>query len=456
MINNSVSKYMFKSTFFIFGALLFLITSCTEFSGVVSSSEDNTNVVTPSPDNPTNPTNPGNPVVPNPSLNTPPFLVEKINSLQSPARPDLPGLGQELAANTYGFVLRQESSAALFPANDSAGTFGHDYSRVRAITLGNEHIIVGGYRILRRVDSTLVRSLAGGSLRPSNTNKDLIFHMCPSPSGNRNAFCVYSITTDAVTILIAFPDFSSDSMTIGSGEGSMSIDDRYIVVESNTHIISLMLSADLTSAQELGRLEKNNIHNWSSVSINGTYVIVENNNGDRNTREWIRYDRNFENPVVIAEDGFVEHSILALDDEGSEVIVSLTGTHLFSTRLSDQKTIQLGVTSSPDFNAGFGHISFAINNPGFVFLSRQNNTNNIIYKASLKALPGGQPVQFNGREVFPGEPVAWAVGSVWSSRNEYNSQPHPSVNAEGDIIVFKSDWGGTLSKSVAFSYRLQK
>ncbi len=382
---------------------------------------------------------------------TPPFATDLINSEQAASRPELPGVGVDLPVNQFGFILRRDTDPGMFPPNDADRTFGNEYSKIRAITMDDAYMIVGNYRILRLSDHQIVGHVPGGSLVPSNTDANIIFNMCAG-TGRRNALCAYNIRTEENRQLKNFPEFSEEIMSVGSYEGNLSSDDRYLLVESNSHMVALQISDDLQSVTELARKSKSSIHNWAGFSLSGQYIVVEDNDGTPATRTWTRYSRTFTDPQVFARGGQqVEHSVFAVDDEGNDVLASAGGNRMYYVRLNDLKAVSPAVS---DNNVGYGHLSAAINDPGYVYFAQMNGPNNMVQRFKLALKPGGGTFQDYGRTVHEGVGGVWVYGPVWTDGSSYNNMPMPSVNSNGRMVVFRSNWQGQLEKSCAFTYRL--
>ena len=202
---------------------------------------------------------------------------------------------------------------------------------------------------------------------------------------------------------------------IGDGEGTISNDDRRLVLACGSELMSV----DLPTRSILGRAPKPSRYNWAGVSQSGEWIIVDDHICCNTPRELILYRADFSERVVMADEA--QHGDFGMTADGRDafVMVNGSGNPVFYT-LDDGRRHVLDLASPP----GHGHISCRnIARPGHCYFTSNNGS--------------------VGAFALTTEPQAgekW--GSHGSSGSSYASQPKGSVNRRGTRMIVTSDKGG--------------
>ena len=258
----------------------------------------------------------------------------------------------------------------------------------------------------------------------SNINPNVLYGLSRNPT-KLNTFSKYNISTGKVTHLREFIVY--ESCTIGDYEGSLSVDDNYVLLAcKNSNGKKELVSYDIANNEVLGKISAASDFNWGSFAQSGKYIIVENNApGQNKKRELVRYDKNLENKKVILDTS--EHGDLGLDDNGDDVYVFMAWDIISYVRLRDGALTELSITN----RAGNGHVSCrAIKRPGWCYISTRNQHQRI---AAVK--------------ISEKDSVVEVWGFSKSSSHNYDAQPKASVSPSGRKIIFSSDWWKNLNQN---------
>ena len=262
--------------------------------------------------------------------------------------------------------------------------------------------------------------------------------------GLANSLGTYNYVTDVYQENYRFAGY--DSCTFGSGEGNVSIDERYVLVacKERSGDQMVLLSVDIVDGVLLGKIRAKSNYNWASFSQSGEYIVVENNSQDNASQtELVRYNPDLSNRYVLSKTR--HHSDLGRDVNGDDVIVMIDWDYISYIRLKDGLRVNLDV-SSPEGNnaAGHGHISCRnIRRPGWCYFSSYDR--NLVGAVKLAQSDAGRYTDNEGHEVVTGIAEVEIWGHHNSDSGTYQAAPKVTVSPTGSSLVFSSDWYGTAA-----------
>lgn len=335
-----------------------------------------------------------------------------------------------------GNWLTRVSDDSVFGRANGQST--HAYSRRQVWNIDETLMIVGDHLIDGNTYEVINTQVPISSERVwSNVNPNIVYGIVYKPLPT--VFSVWDISLGTVTEIRRFDNF--ESCGIGRGEGNLTNDDKYLVIEcfANGRSRPILISMETESGKELGRLTAEENYNWASFSQSGDYIVVENNS-DAN-ENLVRYDRYFSNATKLTDDR--DHGDLGIDGNGDDVFVMIGHNLISFIRLRDGVSFSIPL-SGVEEQLGFGHISCRnIRRPGWCFLSTGANLSvgsvRIHSEVIIDSESSGDDSTFNHQIHTEFEP--W--GSHRSSQSSYRAQPRLSVSPSGNKIIFASDWYGT-------------
>jgi len=304
--------------------------------------------------------------------------------------------------------------------DESFGT--HSYSRRQAWNADETKIDIKR-KILDATNNysvLLTHSLSSERIW-SNIDPNLIYGLATAPK--RNNFAKYDVATKTRTILRTFTEY--DACTIGEYEGSISNNDRYVVLSCEDSSGGKdLISYDIEEDAVLGKIRADSDLNWVSFSQSGKFILVENNApGNSLDEELVRYDKFFKGKEVLTDNR--AHGDLGIDENGDDVFVMIFWDTISYIRLRDGLRVELSVTN----RAGNGHVSCrAIRRPGWCYISSRDQQQRI---AAVKISQNESVVEL------------WGFSKATSSK--YGNQPQASVSPSGEKVIFSSDWWSTLN-----------
>ena len=211
-------------------------------------------------------------------------------------------------------------------------------------------------------------------------------------------------------------DFGT-ACSIGDGEGTISNDDRRLVLRCGDKLVSY----DLPSRSVLGTAPVPGDYNWAGTSQSGEYILVERNVCCITPRALVRYASDFSGATTISTD--VEHGDFGVTADGREAYVMTSGDDPFYVTLDDG--VRHDVDLPVDGGLGFGHLSCRnIDRPGVCFFTAGNGGR----IGAFRVAEGAQPIE------------EW--GTHGSSEATYASQAKGSANRSGTSVIVISDRDG--------------
>ncbi len=362
-----------------------------------------------------------------------------------PALPEKPDYLAVVDVPSLGTQIKRISDYALFNSevvefkNNDDTMLGHKYSRGQ-VWNSNQSLLMlhGGWRwvvLLDAITHEYFRTIlqAGATRVWANTDPNSIYTVDVGDPDHRR-FCRVDVRTDVKTVLLTMPV----DVSIGAGEGTISNDDKKIVLTSNDggftriHAIDIGTSS-ATIATEFTTARSFSDFDWASVSPLGNYIVVGYNQGDK------RIDLYTWDGVFIRRITHLQHGDLGLDLNGHECWFTVghmaepDGTAVLKFRLSDnQLTVLFGAGGEFPNTSGQpvldGHLSASstISGSGLVHISAFFSS-------------GGPHVVFAVR-TDGSRKIAW-YGFHNSNAANYYDQPHFNVSPDGQMGIFKSNWG---------------
>jgi len=233
----------------------------------------------------------------------------------------------------------------------------------------------------------------------SNKNPKLIYGL-RFHENKLNQFGRFNLDNKQFDVIYTFSD--EDQCSIGSGEGSISNDDRYIAISCGPKPNELTVyTLDIVNAKPLAK-------------------------------------KQFESDEILLTDKR-HHGDFGVDDQGEDVFAMIGPHYISYVRLSDAKLFRSPISGylKP---VDHGHISCRnILRPGWCYFSSYSNIVGAVRIAKSKSLVGlGVPSVKATRSAAVFE--LW--GSHESSSSDYASQPKLSVSPSGAQVIFTSDWHG--------------
>jgi hypothetical protein len=403
-----------------------------------------------------------------------------------PTTPALPGYLSPIPEPTgYGTKLTRITDKTAFGITDPDDyAVRHGYPKVQHWNSDSTRLALpsGADPLLDGNDYSIVRSkntFSAGYARWSHSDPNTLY----KPDGSE--FRQYTInpnnTTQTYTNLRTFTGYYG--LSIGGGEGNLSLDDRYVALMArNTNttntadaayddlwVIIYDVHEDTIKSvtpfydkyvADLGsvpRSERIGI-DFVSMSPSGQYIVMRwRGNGTARYKGVEVYTL----PAVEGDPLVFSHQItpvgshgdLGYDAAGHEVWVATEsddtnypGVGISTYRLDNgAQTTQLSQGGS---GAPFqpGHISCQnYKRPGWVYVTL--NTNN-----TVGALNPAQTM----KEVFAlkldGSETVQRFAWTYNNHFNYSSESHGVPNPDGTKVMFASNWGGTSSTSMVYSY----
>jgi hypothetical protein len=306
------------------------------------------------------------------------------------------------------------------------------------------------YQFVREIDS-----IGGEDVFWHPTDPSVILY---NPA---NTIYSYDLDTDEAVELFEFEGFDFANTR---EEGNLSADGRYYAVAASTYdevvqevrfrrivVVDLLTRSVVASRDFPANLQS---LDWVSISPTGTYVVVDYATSETGPFQGVEvYDRQlnllWQRPLGAG------HSDLAIDATGTEVLVmdvydpEANVTYIRKYRLSDgQETTLLGVSAHFDL-----HISCRNNSrTEWCFVSTFDFVGRLTDSAEdwlpfedevfALALDGSGAVQrlahHHSRRYSPSTPD--------SDNSVYIAEPHATVSATGDRLVFGSNWRRNVSE----------
>lgn len=278
------------------------------------------------------------------------------------------------------------------------------------------------------VNSKIYNVADGAFLYSSGTNSETVW----SNTDPNKLFGIRFGTLHIVTLENGVPkheDTGFQAVGIGSHEGGVSSDDRYIVINNNSGlwVYDLVRRLPTTSSP----LPVPSGYDSHKISVDGAYVVIDRGNYGE------IYDNDFTNKKVIPFG--MGHACLAIDAESRQVIVhKINKDQNFvkgSFAVTDLETNQ-HYSMLPEkftFNTGGNHFSYAIDVPGVIYGS---------FSAQGVDWIGSIPIAKENEKY-----TIWAGGTRQSTNaNEYACQPKASVSRDGKKIAFTSCDSGSVQE----------
>lgn len=324
------------------------------------------------------------------------------------------------------------------PGEDGEAAPLHQYSRRQAWNADETLLLLSDRIIDARTFETFRPALEVSSESDwSNTDPDLLYGVRYNPDPNE--LVVWNVRGDRVETIERFERFSE--CRFGDGEGSLSEDDRYVVLSCRGEgsDATTLIAYDLVERRVIGELAASPDFNWASFSRSGRYIVVENSRLGVERRELWRYEPDLTEPLLLGTDP--QHGDLGVDVEGKDVFVMIGQRRLDFIRLEDGLRARVPLAGSSE-EVGFGHVSCrARRRPGWCYVSTWEG-----------GLLGAVLIGLDRDGTRRYEPVArvarvgLAAFELWgfhhSSLADYAAQPKASVSPSGRQMVFSSDWGG--------------
>ena len=290
------------------------------------------------------------------------------------------------------------------------------------MAVGNFLLDGSTYRKLDTIDDGVGKSRR----RWSSTNPSLMYHV------HGVTLRRYNVRTKAITALRTFSGYSK--CDIGSAQGNLSIDDRYVALgcfkatDTGSYPKHVVVY-DIANNRILGTRSFANEVKWVSMSQRGDYVVVR----WFSDRPVESYRRDMSFVSVVGQGG---HGDLGIDADGNEVwIVVGPDNTLEMYRLADGRFNVL-VRFASKFG---GHVSCRnYQRPGWCYFSSHVGTTKIV---------GGVRLRPNQTTMIP-----FAHSRSDESDDSYEPEAHAVVSPDGAKMIFKSNWemlGGEVSSYVA-------
>jgi hypothetical protein len=303
----------------------------------------------------------------------------------------------------------------------------HSYARLSAWNRDGTRILLGFTYPGRMLDGRTYADL--GSFRQvsqaiwSNVDPNKLYGAMGNAVYRQNA------TTAAETRLHTFSGYAS--ITIGSWEGAISDDDRWMALIGTTSTgAKHLITYDVANDAVLADLQVSSRIDNAQISRKGNYVVVVNASDGTAAGQGVeRYTRDLTNRLFLTP--YARHGDNALDANGNEIYVA-NAPYVDSFRLSDGSRTRLlaGLTAFE-----YGHTSGRnLDRPGWVYLSVYDNT-------ATAGRPGHDQVvavKTDGSgivEVFAFE--------HHTNTTSYADQPQAVPSPDGTRVLFASEWGTT-------------
>jgi hypothetical protein len=242
-----------------------------------------------------------------------------------------------------------------------------------------------------------------------------------------NSFISENLTTGAKTTLHSFSDYSG--LSIGSGEGNISSDDRYVVLSGtkggkDAAVVYDIQNNAIVADKVLGDGAWN--YDWISISQSGNFIVIEgDDSGGSDEKGVFVYDRNLN--LLRKVDTNAEHGDFGYTPSGKEVFVQWDNSTggISAYPLDGGSKIEV----KRDNWIG-GHISCRNNKrPGWCYLSEDHGNSsdagaNEVY--AIKLDTSGTVERFAHMHI--------------SANPSYEGQPMAVPSRDGSKALWASDW----------------
>jgi hypothetical protein len=322
----------------------------------------------------------------------------------------------------YGVDYTCVSDPAAFGVSSGSSILRSNYPKIQAWNADMSLITLNfGYFLLNGDDYTIYKKSGNyyNERRWSNVDPDIAY-FCSGSS-----FKKYNVKSGQETTLHTFSGYSA---TIGPWEGSISADDKYVIITNESGGVAKNAALyDIEGDSVVSTKSFSDDIDWVSVTPSGNYIVV--NNRGANKIEVYDLKFNYLRTVGVGS----QHGDFGIDSEGNEVWIQVIP--LSMARLSDGKFTRL-----LEPNIG-GHISGrGFGNPGWALVSTDIN-NEFSYATQLFEIK------------LDGSGIIRHFGYARSSCTTYDNYPFGSVSRDGKKVIFNSDWlYGTGSGGDAVAY----
>jgi len=348
----------------------------------------------------------------------------------TPTTPHPPVLSNPAYRQT---VLDLESNCNITRVSDvgafsnSGAGIQHQYSKVQAWNADQSKIWIGFNWILNDSDYSVYKflniSISMNDGRWSNVDPNIRYFL------DGDILKKVNIVTELVTTLHQFAGYQN--ATIGGYHGSISLDDRYVVIMSqdskNATLYDIANDVVVSSYYEADGLGEPSITPW------GNYITIATQNDIR------LYDLNFNFIRVIFNRG--AHCDYMIDADGNQVIVGMCPLQM--AKLSDG--IQIDLLPQTSFTNGT--CGDATNNPyvcGHVSGRATALDGWALISAGVDDCNNGFPGYYHRSEIFllklDGSGTIKSFGFSRSTYSNYLAEAKATVRQDGQKVLFTTDW----------------
>lgn len=320
----------------------------------------------------------------------------------------------------YGTQVTRITSNSAYATTD--GNARHNYSKRQVWNL-DETLMDVGNKFVDANTYSIVRDIPLSSERVwSNTNPNLMYGMAFNGQ-LLNHFVVHNVHTAETRIIRDFQEYSR--CFIGGGEGNLSNDDRYVLLNCQSAAGNTAVSFDIETNQIIGTLPLSASYDWGGFSHSGKYIVIANIRIPEQ-QSLFRYNKFLGDPLKITT--FSGHADLGVDDNGEDVFVEISWDYVFYYNLATGERTNLNLSDPVDNIVGHGHISCrAILRPGWCYISSYS------------------PDRLASVKISADDAVSETWGhylSDWRGGG-FRAQPQVSVSPSGRQIIFASNLLGT-------------
>lgn len=265
---------------------------------------------------------------------------------------------------------------------------------------------------------------------------------------NSNEFVIFDVTTNVRTVLHTFTNYTN--ISIGSGEGRLSGDDRYVCFTADRSSATWLISYDVLTDTVIAELQlPSGDLDFATISESGNYIICSWRPDGSGTNEGFKvYDRDLTNLRHLSD--YTGHGDCGFDTDGDEVFVQFGNTpqwtangYIEMIQLSNGLSTPLyydPITPTP-YGIWGGHISCRnVNLPGWAFISEGDIENDVVQnEAFMLKLSKTETNRIRRLTKFHADQF------------NYNHEAHLSVNRSGTAWLVKSNWNSTTLESWSYS-----
>ncbi|MFD2824783.1 hypothetical protein ACFS5M_13960 [Lacinutrix iliipiscaria] len=271
----------------------------------------------------------------------------------------------------------------------------------------------------------------------SNTNPDLMYGI----TNGTNQWKELKVSTNTTKVIRTFTGYSN--LSIGEGEGRISLDDKYVVLigykSSKKYLIVYNIKDDVIEGEQ--EINASGDLDWATITPSGEYVVLSwRPEGTSETQGLKAYNRDFSNYRHLY--WITAHADIGTDFEGNDVYLSVPGQSSITmamVRIHDGLVVE-----SNKIKISCGHISTAnTKRPGYAYVSESCSPSSGI---STDVFTVKLDYQFNFEKVEPfGKTYAIGVSGTTSS-------PMFCPNRTGTEGVFNSYMNNDRYKSMYSGY----